>query len=283
MNKGASVICRIFLLLLPLACTSVRADDFGLWGAVETSNDIGKTPLSLDLGIGMRANNNVGSLNRWNINLGLAWTATSWLKLSAGYNMIRSYTNSTRSDKYDTDTDGTQTWRGYNVDHAYWRNKDRFYVDLRGKLTVGRLSFALRERYQATILSGVWVYEDKYRYNTELSETGETTYVLREGYPESELELKDHKTKHCIRSRISVEYDIRNCPLTPEVAFEVSNDLSDGFSCDKRRYSIGVDWKIKKRVHLQTAYIYTNGDDNDDDSNLHAIELTLSLKNIFSK
>ena len=278
-----SILYPLIVALLLLGATAARADDFGLWAAIETQNDLGKSPFSIDLGLGMRANNNMQSLSRWNLNLGLEYTPTSWLKAAVGYNMIRSYSPQERSEKYSTADDGTTTWKGYNVDHSYWRNKDRFYVDLRGKLKAGRFTFALRERYQATIFSSVWVTEDKYRYNTEYDLSGAATYTLRDGYPTSEQELKDHKTKHSLRSRLSAEYDIPKCPITPEVSFEVSNNLTNGFSCDKRRWALGLDWKIKKRIHLIGSYIYSNGDDSDDDSNLHAIQLTLSLKNPFNK
>lgn len=271
----------VVLFAALLTATIVQADDFGLWGNVDITQDIGQTPLSVDLGLGMRANNNVGSLSRWNINVGLDYTPMKWLKIGAGYNMIRSYSLSSRSEKISTAEDGTTTWKGYNMDHSYWRNKDRFYVDVRGKLKIGRFGLALRERYQATIFEGVWVTEDKYRYNTEYDLDGQATYVLRDGYPTSELEEKSHKTKHALRSRLSLDYNIPKCPLTPEASFEVSNNLRDGFSTEKRRYSVGLDWKIKKRIHLIGTYIYSNGDDSDDDSNLHAIELTLSLKNPF--
>lgn len=57
---------------------------------------------------------------------------------------------------------------------------------------------------------------------------------------------KKAKTAHYLRSRIKADYNIRNCPLTPYVSFEWSNNLSNDLVLDKTRLTVGGDWKLSK-------------------------------------
>ena len=282
MNKKSllAVIISAFTLL------PAHADDFGLWTDAGLSQKLGNTGLTADVGLGMRLNNNWNNIDRWNLGVALSYDIFKFLETSVGYDLIYSFNQSATKPNYNT----AGVWRGYNVENAYWRPKNRLHVDLKGKAKVGRFSFSLRERYQLTAYNHRWLRQDKYRFNqgTKLDGTCDylyegNPYVLRDGYPESEMELKEHKTKHYLRSRLQASYDIRNVPIAPYIAWEVSNNLSEGFSIDKRRYSVGADWKITKGQHLSIGYVYNNGEDDDEDGNLHAIEVSYKIKGLFWK
>ena len=89
---------------------------------------------------------------------------------------------------------------------------------------------------------------------------------------------KEAKTKQYLRSRISVEYNIRHCNVDPFASFELSNSLDHKFSIDKRRWTLGADWKITKKHTVTVAYVYTNGQDDDDEGNLHALSIGYNYK-----
>ncbi len=283
MNKKS-----FFIGIALVAClsTPAQADDFGLWTDASLSQKIGYTGLSADVGIGFRANNNWNNVDRWNIGIGLSYNICPFLETGIGYDFLYAYNPSEQKANYNSNG----YWRGYNIENAFWRAKNRFHFDLKGKAAIGRFSFSLRERYQLTGYNHRWLRQDKYRFNEGTRWDGTSDYIykgknylLRDGYPQSEMELKGHKNKHYLRSRIQAEYNIPRVPLTPYVAWEISNNLSEGFAIDKRRYSIGTDWKITKGQHLSIGYVYNNGQDDDDEGDLHAIQLSYKIKGLFWK
>ena len=171
------------------------------------------------------------------------------------------------------------------MDHGYWRNKHRAVFDLTGKVAAGRFTFSLRERYQFTHYRSTTTLRDKYRdeipANMIDAWTGEKHCM--EGRVFSKLKgpdvkEKESKNKHYLRSRLQVEYNIKHSPLTPYASFELSNNLSEGFSLDKKRVSVGTEWKITKKHRLEVGYVFQTGADDDDEGDLHAISLGYKFK-----
>lgn len=271
---------RIFLSLLLPACSllPIHADDFGLWTDAGLSQDLGSTGLSADVDLGFRMNNNWRNVDRWSAGANLSYDLTKFLKIGAGYDFLYSYQQSISLDKYND-----IYWKGYNLENSYWRSKNRFHIDLKGKIDVSRFTFSLRERYQLTEYNSISYRKDKYRYNMQQNLDGTTSYILQSGYPESEEDYKSHKTKHYLRSCLQMEYNISHCAINPYASFELSNNLSNGFSTDKRRYSIGGDWKIAKGQHLSIGYVFNDGNDDDDESDIHVIEISYNIKGLFTK
>ena len=267
----------------------MNADKFGIWTETEFAHDLGNTGLGLDFDLGFRAGNNLKNVDRWNAGLALSYDICPFLKISGGYTYIYSYSPSSSETKYKKDdngqyildNNGQMVYNGYNTTNGYWRSKNRFFVDLKGKYTIGRFTFGLRERYQATIFNHTWVNEDKYRFNTIVDPEGNKSYELKNGYPERNIDYKRHKTTHYLRSRIEAEYNVPHSKVDPYAWFMLSNNLSNGFAIDKRRYSVGADWKIQKGMHLSVGYIYNSGNDDDDDGRLHAIEISYKIKGLF--
>ena len=272
-------------LLLAAVATSCglspafAGDEFGLWSELGVEKSYNKK-FSLGAELGFRANDNLHSATRFNLGLGASYKPVKGLKFGAGYIFI--------SQHYPGETkahfNSKGNWNGFNADHNFWRSKHRFYVDVTGKKDIGRVTLSLRERYQLTCFQTANVDRDKYRGVVTEAYEGAKLYGEYDGegrwfaLDEAVVDHKAAKTKHYLRSRIGVEWNIRHSPVDPFATFEVSNNLAHGFSLDKRRWSVGADWKIKKKHVVTLAYVYTNGDDDDDEGNLHAISIGYKYK-----
>ena len=270
------------MLLFALACTSVSfayADDFGLWTEAGVDKGFGKK-FGVGSEIGFRINDNLGSFTRFDLGFSANYKPMRGLKFSTGYIFIDQH--NPREVKTGFNKEGA--WNGFNVDHNYWRLKHRIYIDATGKIDVGRFTFSLRERYQLTFYQAKTVTRDRYRGIVQEDYDGEKLYGEYDGqgrwyaYNETAEDRKAAKTKHYLRSRIGVEWNIRHCPVDPFATFEISNNLGKGFALDKRRWTLGADWKITKQHTLTAAYVYTNGNDDDDENNLHAISIGYKYK-----
>lgn len=57
------------------------------------------------------------------------------------------------------------------------------------------------------------------------------------------------------RSRLKVEYDIRNCKITPNLFGELFYK-PERFDISKIRYGFGLDWNLPKRNHIEAGYFF---------------------------
>ena len=270
-------LCRTAVAALMLAATALPAaaeDDFGIWTDLSAEKKINKQ-FAADLSVGFRAEDRLNHDTRWSVGTGLSYKPVKGLKLSAGYTLIRDFSLSEAKAKYKDNGNLS----GYNVDHGFWRTKHRFTFDISGKHTFGRLTVGLRERFQMTHSNSAKTLRDKYRKPLDLQPgfTGETWTYNGMEFCSYELDQDDKsgKTTHYLRSRLSAEYDIRHCPLTPYAAVEWSHSLDDAMALAKTRLTLGTDWKISKKHSVSLAYIYQDGagDDDSGTNNIHVIEV----------
>lgn len=270
------------------ALTAAAQSEGGLWLGADASYDI-TSRLGAELEVGTRLENGFSRITRYDAALGLDYKLTRWIKVGAGYDVIGDYNFGEKEVVYKTNTDGTirldsdgnRVVKGINVDDAFWRTKHRAYFDLTGKWKLGRMVFSLRERYQLTRYAPTDVYEWKYReeydaedYKDAVNKGADaaTFYgpIVGDDLEEYFYELDSEKTgwdekkaksKHYLRQRVGVEYNIRRCPVTPFASYEIANDLGDDFSLVRQRVSAGIDWNLTadKRHALSLAYIYQHG------------------------
>ncbi len=66
--------------------------------------------------------------------------------------------------------------------------------------------------------------------------------------------------------------------MTPYLTYEFSNDMSNQLHLDKQRLTVGTEWKITKQHRLDIAYVYNNGADDDNDSDIHVLSLGYKFK-----
>ena len=269
----------IFAALLIAPFAHAQDDTFGLWTEAGITKRIDQH-FSFEAGVGYRANDNLRSSSRFDFGLGINYKPVKGLKMGVGYVLIDQHNPTETKAHYNS----SGNWNGFNVDHSFWRIKNRFYADVSGKIDVGRFSFGLRERYQATVYNAKHVARDKYRGVVSEDYADEKIYGEVDGagrwyaLDEADDDYKEAKTKQYLRSRISVEYNIRHCNVDPFASVELSNSLDHKFSIDKRRWTLGADWKITKKHTVTVAYVYTNGQDDDDEGNLHALSIGYNYK-----
>lgn len=229
---------------------------------IETSMNIGvEKKLSKKFNVAIdgeyRTRENFSEIDRISVSPSLEYKIIKHLKLTVGGTYV--YDNNESKSKYRSD--GSLKWKR----QSYWQPRYRGYAALTGDVNLGRFNIALRERYQIT-------YRPEY--------TATRNYYMRDGaYNYSEEDIRESKTTQVLRSRLTISYDIRHCPLAPFVSAEVTNDL-DGFVVDKLRYTGGVDWKVNKKNIISLAYMYQDvrADDGEDDRNSHIISVGYKYK-----
>lgn len=293
---GHNYMRKVFFpLLFPFALSSAAQSESGLWIGAEASYDITDS-FGADLELGTRLEDGFSTFTRYDAALGFQYKPVKWLKIGAGYDFIRDYSageapslvykKDPATGDVRLDSDGNPVVNGFNAEDAYWRTKHRAYFDLTEKWKLGRFGFSLRERYQFTAYSPVDGVELKYRDELEADDLPSYTkpyagpYVDAYGdeyfYGLTDVKDKKAKSKHYLRTRLVVDYNIRRCPVTPFASYELANDLGDAFSIVRHRVSAGIDWNLtaNKQHALSLAYIYQHGAQEEvGNADLHVISV----------
>lgn len=269
-NCRKSVIALLLatFMLAPVCKTNAQdaEDEFGVWATVEASKKINKK-LKLDFEAELRSIEGVGNIERVSIGAGASYKITKWLKASAGYIFIYSHNLDNKNIK---DVINEEMY-DYNIDHAYWTERNRFHVSLSGEYKIGRVEFSLRERLQYTRTNSATTDETKYRW--ECVDIMEEIYELTK---ETEPEFKKSKQNTTLRSRLTAKWDIANCKITPFASVELYTRLDEWKGCDKMRYRVGASYKLNKKNEVSLFYLYQNAND-DDEPKGHAIGIGYSL------
>lgn len=269
------------LLLAFLSALPAAADDFGLWTDVAVQKNFSKK-FSVNAALGFRAQDRLRQATRCDLSVGAEYSPLGWLSFGAGYTYIYGHKGEETKESYKSDG----TFRGYNVDHDYWRSRHRANFDVAGKWNVGRFTFSVRERYQFTRYASASTTRDRYRNPINPANlggyTGDTYECNGQHFASLEHTTDDKpaKSRHLLRSRFGVEYNIRHCAFTPYATFEFHNDLKESMNLDKSRLTVGTEWKITKQHRVDFAYIYQNSHDADDNDGggLHAISVGYKFK-----
>ena len=129
----------------------------------------------------------------------------------------------------------------YNRGTKGWELRHRYYFYATGYWDVGRFTVSLRERFQSTKRQGV-------------------TETAKRANP-----------KLYLRSRLSVDYNIRKSKFEPFATVELFNTLNDPQNnrMDRVRLTAGTSYKLKKNHSVQLYYRYTNNLDEDEVSIHH--------------
>lgn len=275
-------------LALCSATSAIAQSDFGVWTEIGVEKSFNKK-FSLEASVENRMANNATQPQRWNAAIGGSYKPLKWLKLGAGYVFIYNRNFQEAEEKYKENDegeivlgkDGKPIIEGYNVDHGYWRPRHRAYFDVQGKVDVGRFSISLRERYLYNYYVETEALRDKYRNPSQPGYSGNLYPFNGKEFMkyEQEMDTKKAKSKHSLRTRLQVEYDIKGVPLTPFVSCELTNELSNAMQYDKVRAQAGVEWKINKKHILSGAYLYQNENQEiGPNESLHAIKIGYKFK-----
>lgn len=257
MDRSKEVKRSIFraLALAAFACFPLMAEgqtDFGIWASVGAEKKIDKK-WSVGAEADFRSRNNAKTADRWSFGVEGEYKIIKGLRVSAGYTLL--YDNAPEKITYNiyNNVSSYNNWRP-----SYWRYRHRFQVSLTGSIDAGRWSFSLRERWQYTYRPETTT--DRYDFDNQWWE--ETTVK--------------GKGKNVLRSRIKVDYNIKNCRIDPYASAELFN----AWSLEKTRYIIGADWKITKNHNVGIYYGFqkANEDDDDDDSDSHILGVSYKYK-----
>ena len=268
---------RIFGIgcLLIVAITATAQSDFGVWTSIEGSTKLNKS-LELSLEGEYRTQDMSSMTERVSGALSLSYKNKNFLpflKADVGYTfMYMNYPGET-TIKYVLEEDGEYKFnlipKHKNVDASYWTARHRATASLTSSFKLGRFKISLRERYQYTFRMPSQCDRTRYYYKRR---TGE--YYLDEdqfngdGSPNEDYSYmtdeKKAKSDHKLRSRLSVNYDIKKCPFEPFAEVEVYNELDNAFAYDKIRYTAGAEYKINKNHKLKLYYRYQDYADIDE-------------------
>lgn len=297
-----SLLFSLTSSLLPLTSLPLRAQsESGMRFGADVSYDISKR-WGAEVGFTARLEEDATRFTTYDVGAGLDYKPLKWLKIGAGYGFIRDYGHAdgptivfkkdpASPDGIKYNSNGYPVVNGYNYDEAYWRTKHRFYFDLTEKWKWGRFAFSLRERYQMTHYTSVEGVEYKYREELEEADLEGYTkpymgpvcdeYGDPYWYGLDRVGDKGTKQKHYFRTRLGIEYNIKNVPATPFVSYELTNNLGEGFDVVRHRAQAGVDVRLtkNKRNFLSLSYIYQHGAQEEVGNNdLHIVAFGYKFK-----
>ncbi len=243
---------KLFALALIALCLPFAAhaeSEGGLWLEASVEKKLPKNwwknakNFSVNAGVSYRLGDDFRRSTRFDVSAGVDYKVTQWLKMGDAYMFICSHKAGEMNDN-DMKTDGSGNLVKYEWDEGFWRNRHRGLFELTAKRKFGRFTISLRERYQYTY--------------TPVDSTKRFDYRFEGGEWKQEFDKWNDKKRddeHALRSRIKVEYDIKNCPLAPFVSYEIHNLIDEGMKVDKHRITAGADWNIDKKHKLSLAYL----------------------------
>ena len=257
-KKGLICAATIAISAMPISQAFANDnDDFGIWTSIDASK---KLTEKMKFGIEgeFRTTDGVKEVDRRSLGVSLSYKPVTWLKADIGYIFINAYEPAeTKVELFDVYND-TELYNT-KTDHAYRANKDRLYASLTGSFDIGRFEFSIRERLQYTYSNDAFTTEDKAEYYYE-DPVNFADPVIDE---KTEVEQKDAKRNTTLRSRLTVKWDIRKCPIKPFVSAELFTRTDEWRFHDKVRYRAGADYKIDKDNSFSIYYIYQNANDDD--------------------
>lgn len=247
LRTKAAVVGLLLAVAIPSGAQE-SSSETGLWISSEVQKKL-SAQWSVSGEAEYRLRDNFGSTDRWTVALSTAYKPLSWLKLDAGYKLMRVL------------NPGEAKWKDNGVDMdkwtpAWWCTKHRFFASATASLSLGRFDFSLRERWQFT-----------YRPET-------TTDRYDVDDDEWEEKTKDSKSKHAFRTRLMAEYNIPKCKVDPFASMELYNQKG---GLQKIRYTVGADWKLSKQHQLSLFYRYIDSKDSEE-PNMHVIGLGYKFK-----
>ena len=159
----------------------------------------------------------------------------------------------------------------YNVNERYWRNRHRTSLGLSAEYSPNkRWSFQLKE----TVQYSHYCREDsinQYEYRWDENDDGDK-YLPHPGIDRKSVDAKD---RFVLRSKFTVEYNIKGIPLNPFASVDYGCGLN--YTANKWKYSVGADYTVNKK-HKLTLYYRFQTEDDDDEPNGHMLGMGYKFK-----
>lgn len=241
---------------------SAQTDDFGLDFSLGAEKKICK---GVDVGIEgyARTQDNTQKIERWgagaSVGVKVVNTKTFSVKASAKWEYMWINNLAERTEKRN----------GYNYTNHFWRNRHRTSASLSAAYSPSkRWEISWKETFQynhfceSSKTTEKWRFEDKDDMNS--------LYLSDE-----ELKTVMAKDRTVLRSKITVQYDTKHCPIDPYISGEYGCGLN--YSTNKWKFEAGADYKLNKKNKINLFYRYLTEDD-DDEPNGHLVGIGYSIK-----
>jgi long-subunit fatty acid transport protein len=279
----------LLLLCLLLSCTARGGNnDFGLDISAGAEKKLMYGRLTLGLDADFRTQSNTSRVERYALEASASYKLVDrrkfGLKARFSYEHIWSQKlgecESTYKDKYEDDKfdyvgngQFAPILKGYNVGYnytaAYWRMRSRLNAAIAFSYKpTKRWSFSLRETVQYSHYYSTTADRTKYREKVRYGE--ETTYTT-----EQLVKDKVSKNHFLLRSKLTIEYDIRRCPLTPFASVDYGTGL--GYNAQKWKISAGTSLKLNYQNSMKVYYRFQTEND-DDEPNGHLLGIGYEYK-----
>lgn len=250
-------------------------DDFGIDVSIGAEKELVPN-LELSVEANMRTQENSERIERYVLGGELSYkflnTKKFDMKVSGGFEyMWQQKMEESKLAKVPYPFIDDQTKFDYNVNERYWRNRHRTSLGLSAVYSPNkRWSFQLKE----TVQYNHYCREDSInQFEYRWKENGDGDRYM--GDPEIDRKSVDPKDRFVLRSKLTVEYNVKGIPLNPFASVDYGCGLN--YTANKWKYSVGADYTINKQ-HKFTLYYRFQTEDDDDEPNGHMLGMGYKIK-----
>lgn len=250
-------------------------DDFGIDVSIGAEKEL-VPDLELSVEANMRTQENSERIERYVLGGELSYkflnTKKFDMKVSGGFEyMWQQKMEESKLAKVPYPFIDDQTKFDYNVNERYWRNRHRTSLGLSAVYSPNkRWSFQLKE----TVQYNHYCREDSInQFEYRWKENGDGDRYM--GNPEIDRKSVDPKDRFVLRSKLTVEYNVKGIPLNPFASVDYGCGLN--YTANKWKYSVGADYTINKQ-HKFTLYYRFQTEDDDDEPNGHMLGMGYKIK-----
>lgn len=257
-----------------------QSDDFGMDFNIGAEKKLCRG-IGFSIDAEARTQDNTRKIERWDIGgsvgVKIYNTQTLDVKASLGWEYIWQNRLSECKEKYEEDEymtpDGpvTETYlEGWNTTNSYWRKRHRTSIGLSASYKPNkRWTLSLKETFQYNHYCKASTTVDKYR-------------LIDEDEPESGFKYDSSKDKDVkakdrsiLRSKLTVQYDIKHSPFDPYASVDYGCGMN--YTANKWKFTAGTDIKIDKKNTFNVFYRFQTEDD-DDEPNGHLLGMGYKIK-----
>jgi outer membrane receptor protein involved in Fe transport len=175
------------------------------------------------------------------------------VKASMGWKYMWRYflpeVNTKYSYSLDGDGNAVPVYDGYNDKEGYWRGSHRLSASLSASYKPSkRWEFSLKETFQYTYSRKANTMVTKYRLTDEDDPSSAMTSTMEEKQYES-------KDRSVLRTKATVQYNIRHCPVNPYASVDYGCGLN--YTTNKWKFTAGTDIKVHRRK-VASLYLSVN-------------------------
>lgn len=278
-------IKRLTTLLLLAISTSMSAqmndtdDDFGIDLTIGAEKKL-RPNLELSVEGNLRTQDDTKRIERYVLGADLSYkflnTKKFDMKVSGGFEYMwnqkleetkfKGYNYNTFDENDELVTDYSRY--DFNVNERYWRNRHRTSLGVSAEYSpTKRWSFQLKE----TVQYNHYCNEDSIDQK-EWYWGGDDEDVLKYSSDQKAIEAKD---RFVLRSKLTIEYNVKGLPLNPFVSVDYGCGLN--YTANKWKYSAGADYTLSKK-HKFTLFYRFQTEDDDDEPNGHMLGIGYKIK-----